>query len=518
MNLKINREPIKFSETICTCSQEQSVELDYVLPDYCPEIFRIVKCCAEPSITACTALGDRISYELTVCLRIIYCTEGSTQPLSVEQKLVYNRTVNTDCRCDAASVYITACTDHINCRAVNSRRIDVRGAVTVSVRASGEKETEVVGEAFGGGIQLKKVSRPCPSGIIRAQKRVTVSDEFDIGSDAPSIGTIIRAEAQVISTDKKLIAEKAAAKGELKISVVYTSPENDENDPPVHTMQFTLPFSQLIDLEGMDDAYDCRINTSVISCEITPRSDGDGNSRRAECEILLFIDCVAVKMSMYDIVCDEYSTSYATTHTGVPVKIAKDTVSLDCPVTVKGICESHDSPLSVIYDCWCSTSGLKAAVTNSEVTVSGKAVFSVMGRTENGDMVICTADVSVDETLACEASELSEAAEIKAVFSVLSCGYNFTSDNTAEVKAEIALRGWITDYDTVEAITEITLDEESVSEKHDDSALRLYFADKGETLWEISKKYGAVISRVIEENELDSDVLSQKRMLLIPTE
>ena len=518
MNLKINREPIKFSETICTCSQEQPIELDYVLPDYCPEIFRIVKCCAEPSITACTAAGDRISYELTVCLRIIYCTEGSIQPLTVEQKLVYSRTVNTDRHCDAASVYITACTDHISCRAVNSRRIDVRGAVTVSLRASGEVETEIISDVFGGGIQLRKLSCPCPSGIIRTQKRVTVSDEFDVGSDAPPLGSIIRAEAQVISADKKLIAGKAAAKGELKISLVYTSPEDNDSEPPVHTMQFTLPFSQLIDLEGMDEAYDCRINTSVISCDIIPRSDGDGISRRAECEILLFIDCTAVKMSMYDIVCDEYSTSYATTHSGVPVKIAKEPVGIDCPVTVKGVCENHDSPLSVIYDCWCSTSGLKAAVNDSKVTVSGKVTFSVMGRTENGDTVICTADASVDEVLACETAALSENADIRAVFAVLSCGYNFTADNTAEVKAEIAVRGWITDYDTVEAITEITVDEESIPEKRDDSALRLYFADKGENLWEISKKYGAVISRVIEENELDSDILAKKRMLLIPTE
>ena len=41
-------------------------------------------------------------------------------------------------------------------------------------------------------------------------------------------------------------------------------------------------------------------------------------------------------------------------------------------------------------------------------------------------------------------------------------------------------------------------------------------AEEGEELWGIAKRYGAAISRVIEENELDGDVIREGRMLLIP--
>ena len=136
MNLKVNKEPVRFTEKICGCTQEQSIELDYVLPDYYPEIFRIIKCCAEPKITSCAANGDRITYELTVCLKIIYCSENSSRPEAIDQKLVYSRTVNLDRSVDSPSVYISAEADHINCRAVNRRRIDIRGAVTISINAA----------------------------------------------------------------------------------------------------------------------------------------------------------------------------------------------------------------------------------------------------------------------------------------------------------------------------------------------------------------------------------------------
>ena len=44
MDLKINREMLPVTEILLDEVQEQSVELDYVLPDYDPDIFRIIGC------------------------------------------------------------------------------------------------------------------------------------------------------------------------------------------------------------------------------------------------------------------------------------------------------------------------------------------------------------------------------------------------------------------------------------------------------------------------------------------
>ena len=43
MELKVNKEEICASETALKTKQEQALELDYVLPDYYPEIFKILK-------------------------------------------------------------------------------------------------------------------------------------------------------------------------------------------------------------------------------------------------------------------------------------------------------------------------------------------------------------------------------------------------------------------------------------------------------------------------------------------
>lgn len=514
MDLKVNKEAVRYSEKLCSTAQEQSIELDYVLPDYYPEIFRIVKCIAEPQITACAVNGNKAAYELTVCLKVIYCSEGSNVPQAVEQKLVYSRTAELDRPADAPSVYITAVSDHINCRAVNRRRIDVRGAVTVNVCIMGDCVTETVCEAFGENIQLRKKSCICPSQVIRTQKRAVISDDLSLSETAPPVGTILRADADVISTDKKLIAGKAAAKGELRISVVYTSA--DKSGEPVSSVQFSLPFSQLVELEGLDDDFQCFIDPSVISCTVSPRSEGDGVSRQLECEVLLLIDCYAVKMAETQLACDEYSTTLQSSHTSVPVKIEKAPVPVDSDFSVRGICESKDSPLAAVYDVKCGTEGLRLISSDGRLIASGNITFTVMGLTESGDFVICETDVPAEEEIASGVSEISPDADIRASFSVASCTYTITADNTAEVKADITARGRLTDRSITEAITDITVDETSPRETDGDYALRLYFAENGEELWNIAKRYGASMMRIMEENELDGDIVKEAGMLLIP--
>ncbi|MDE5859716.1 MAG: DUF3794 domain-containing protein, partial [Oscillospiraceae bacterium] len=93
MDFKVNREEIASAEVIFDDTQEQSVELDYVLPDYFPEIFKIIKCMTVPKILSYDVSGDRLTYEMAVCIRVLYCSENSSAVQSVEQKLNYTKTV-----------------------------------------------------------------------------------------------------------------------------------------------------------------------------------------------------------------------------------------------------------------------------------------------------------------------------------------------------------------------------------------------------------------------------------------
>jgi hypothetical protein len=80
---------------------------------------------------------------------------------------------------------------------------------------------------------------------------------------------------------------------------------------------------------------------------------------------------------------------------------------------------------------------------------------------------------------------------------------------------------------TAEAIAEIRVSElysdryvcelkECTPEKKKRPALTVYYCDGGEKIWDIAKRYSTTVALIKSENGIDGDIVSKKRMLLIP--
>ncbi len=514
MDFKVNREEIAAAEVIFDDTQEQSVELDHVLPDYYPEIFKIIKCMTVPKILSYSIGGDRLTYEMAVCIRVLYCSEGSSAVNSVEQKLTYTKTVEFGKPVSEPRVSIVPVTDYINCRAVNQRRLDVRGAVSIKIKVSALDKKEIVCDAFGGGIQLKKLPVTYPSSKLYTTKRVTVTEEFDLGMSKPPIVNILRSDAVIASSDKKVIANKLIAKGEIYINMLYSCKKDDSDS--IEAMQFTLPFSQIIDLEGIDERFVCSVEPEIISCEIVPRSDGDGNSKIAECTISLLIICSAYRQASAELAVDEYSTLCKTDSQRSDIKIELPPQQINSSCVVKCSMEYGDGGIDRIYDVWCSVNGVSAKpdTENGNIAVSGNVSYCVMAKSGAGEPIIIEKDESFSVNIPAENINEFSRAEVKLV--PVSCSYNLASDNSIEAKAELKITGEITGTMNVSCITDLNIDENSSVKKNSGHALKLYFADENEDLWEIAKKYGTSVSAIVEENEIEDDKLCGKGMILIP--
>ncbi len=514
MDFKVNKEEIAAAEVIFDDTQEQSVELDYVLPDYYPEIFKIIKCITVPKILSYNVGGDRLTYEMAVCIRVLYCSEGSSAVNSVEQKLTYTKTVEFGRTVTEPRISIIPRTDYINCRAVNQRRLDVRGAISIKVKVSALDKKEIICDAFGGGIQLKKIPVTYPSSKLYTAKRVTVSEEFDLGMSKPPIVNILRSDAVIASSDKKVIANKLIAKGEIHINMLYSC--RKDNEDSIEAMQFTLPFSQIIDLEGIDERYICSVEPEIISCDIEPRSDGDGNSKVAECTLSLLIVCSAYRQASAELAVDEYSTFYKTESERSDIKIEMPPQQINSSCVVKCSMEYGEGGIDRIYDVWCSINGVTAKpdTENNNISVSGNASYCVMAKSTDGEPVMIEKDESFSVAVPAENINEFSRAEVKLV--PVSCSYNLASDNSIEAKTELKITGEVTGTMNISCITDLNIDENESVKKNSNYALKLYFADENEDLWEIAKKYGTSVSAIIEENDIEDDKLCGKGMILIP--
>lgn len=511
MELKINREELCSSEQILKTRQEQSVELDYVLPDYYPEIFKILKCFTSPRITSYIISGSKLTYELCVSIKVAYNDENSCTVHIVDQKLLFTKSVELSKTCIEPKVCIKPNVDYINCRAVNSRRLDIRGAVSTDICIIDNTKKEVVCDAYGMDIELCKTPITYPVNRLYAEKQISITDDFELGISKPAINDVLYYDACVSSTDKKIIANKMVAKGEVCINLFYTS-----DDKRIETLTFTLPFSQIVDIEGVDDRFDCNVEADVMDCEIMPRSDGDGNTKVVDCNISIMIKCSAYRIGTLELVCDEYSTSFSTsdqretiTYDSMPQWI-NTTFSSGCSFN------TGENKIECVYGVVPSVKNYSFTVNEDmgEITADGTICCTLIAAAEDEKCIF--ADKEENFTYSFPLENISDQSYIDMKITPSSCSYNILSDGIVDSKVELKLHGSICSAKTAEYVTDIYADEETPVQKDENCALKLYFCESGERIWDIAKRYHSSAKLIMDENDIEEDVISSNMMLMIP--
>ena len=85
--LILQRESVLSPLRLPELTQEQSVELDYVLPDYYPDFFRLLHCTAETAVISKSIAEGAVQYSLRVQIHLLYCGEQAKAVQSVTQHL-----------------------------------------------------------------------------------------------------------------------------------------------------------------------------------------------------------------------------------------------------------------------------------------------------------------------------------------------------------------------------------------------------------------------------------------------
>ena len=130
MDLKLNREMLSMTRTILDASCEQAVEKDFLLPDYYPDIFRVLKCVITPTVQSHSINGGKLSFDMAVLIRVLYISQNDKRINCIEQKMNYTKSFDLQGDCGDPMIWLTPKCDYVNCRVVNQRRLDIRGAVT----------------------------------------------------------------------------------------------------------------------------------------------------------------------------------------------------------------------------------------------------------------------------------------------------------------------------------------------------------------------------------------------------
>ena len=290
MELNVTRESVCTCQEVFSGTSEQPIDLDIALPDYCPDISRMLKCQAVPQITARSLTGERLTVEGSTIIRVFYADEEG-RLRCCELSSAFSSEFDLKTTPQQPVVFTDIRVDFVNCRAVTRRRIDLHCAFTVTAHVWGEQRQELLTGLQGSGVHTRTVPIPVSNHLASVQQPIVLTEEFMPESGRAAPESILRFSAQGRVTDSRAVAGKMMIKGEMEVQVLY---ETDAAQGETDTAVFTLPFSQIVDMDGLDGDAVCSARLEVLSVQVRLESGNTSAVFEAELRGVLTVTASAL--------------------------------------------------------------------------------------------------------------------------------------------------------------------------------------------------------------------------------
>ena len=497
-------------EVIFDGAAEQGVELDHVLPDYCPEIFRILKCTITPSVISESISPEgKLTIDGAAAIKVLYLTEGSSAVYCIDQRYTFSKTADLGRRGAQAHVTITPRADYCNCRATSPRRIDVRGAVTLRIKAAAS--TEYVLPELPQSMQVRTRSVPCCGRTLCAEKQFTVREEIDTG--AAGIGYIIWSSTPTRITDLRVIADKAVIKGVVTVSALYAlRPADGGGCTETENMTADIPVSAILDINGITDRHASFPELYVMSCELSPSE----SSGLISCELLIKCRVSATTEQTAQIPTDAYSTEYESEFTCAPVRLSYDPRQVSRQLTLRVTMGADVGELQTVWDCRSELSNLMCRPKGEDLlTLSGQIMCRAAGRNADGAPVFAEKQEAFEQDIPAERVSENTVADI--CVQITDTSFALKSDGTLDITAQAEMNGRLREQTAVDAISSASLFEDKPKPRGSEYALRIYYTQDGEDCWSVAKRFNTTAAAVMRENNVDNEQSALSGMIFIPT-
>ncbi len=514
MEITLQKESLTLREVLGRRQNEVMVESDIIVPDTKPDIGKILQTDGRAHVTSCQVQGDRILISGLADFCILYVPEGGDGAMleSMEVQLPF-KDVYTDAAADGAEVQTDAEMLRMDSMLLNSRKLSVRSAVILHMCISRLKTEELTTMAEDAEACPEMKMRQIRAGSVAGCGRFTtvVATTETVPLENPPMAEILKTDARIMEEDVKLITGKIIIKGAVRLTTLYTAAT--PGMPPA-TMEHAIPFTEILDLPGTEEGMGYTLDYTVTDmyCEVD-RDDGEG--RRFGAEITMEIRAETMQEGDLEILDDCFCPGKKTELSRETVRLSSlaDTVQESLSVRKTLSLPEEYSPIAAVRMLTARPVVTSVSVEGGRVQVEGEAAAELLYLTE-GDAYPVEAWRDRIPFAFTAQTTAPENAEIACQVRLLDCGYTLPDAGTVDVRLNLAFDLRFTVENAVENVTAI--DVFDMTDENRPSVV-IAFASPGDTLWNLSKKYGVSAEKIMAANKLEPKAaLTAGTRLLIP--
>ena len=504
MELKIFRDALPAAGTNCTVKAELPLETEILISDYLPPVFKLVKCFAKPVVLQKQLQPGKLTLEGYLRCTVYYQGEDGTGLCQTEQKLPFTKVLELpEFSFTAWAAQVEGQTEYLNCRSVTPRRIEVRGAVGLVASVYTQVKTEVITALADGGIEQKLTTL---TGVRRAavlEKIVTVEGEIPFA--APP-GAILDLSGNAQVRELKVLNGKAVAKGELAVLCAWRA----EGENTLQSQSVTLSFQQVLDVEGLSEDCRCLCMAEPIGFTV---AQGERDAP-AQLTATLMLRLRAWRSYQLQCVADAFSTRFEVDLTPQTVQTETLVCALNETSVLTGSGPLPDAGTAIIA-CFVSFGPALLACQEGQWMLTARVLVTAFGENSLAELESYEKPLELRLPLKLDAppeAELYPECWLSAEDLRCSC-----SGGALEVSVSVRAEGAILRRAGAACVGTIALGG-PLAPADPEISLRICYAQAGEELFAIAKRFHVSPGQMLAANDLDEGtaIIDQARRLLVP--
>jgi LysM repeat protein len=511
MSVELIKRPINVYRTVDEQQKEELMETGMIVPDSKPDVLDVLVVDTDVIVRTREKTGRVMEIGGEICYQVLYRADNQEQSLeSLNVKSPWSISCNYPGGEDEAYALVKSSVEHTNIDIVNGRKLSAKSVVKLNVKFVKVKKVEA-GETIQGE-QIYQKADPQEIAMLEdiGEKIINVAENVEIGDNKPVIDEIIYSNATLKDVS---IQENMMMDCMLEVDCLYRA---DNNDAGIENVHFDVPITKNLEVENYNYS-DISANAYVKSLSLKPDEDIDGLLTRVKIEAEVAVEYSLFSKDNVYLVKDAYAMGYAFELEKKPVTLVVEETEIREDIQVNGnmALDGEGEAIEEVLSLTTKPRILSVENDNANIAVHGCLDICVLYCTGADMRVIRGSNQELPFTHNIPLQDPNADYENNINLSINENSYEIVSDTSVDIKAQLEVKAHLSkkqEMDLVVGIKDI-----KTCEKKENPPLLFYYPQKGDTLWDIAKRYKVPIQKILNDNEMieETEPLEGKKILLV---
>lgn len=505
MVVDTNKENLCINKLIATKKEIIMVEGDVIVPDSKPDILSTICTSGVACIYRKEVLEEKVKIDGNINTYIMYLADDEKDRVrGINTNLDFSENINIKGAKEGMECKICVKTKSIEAKVINGRKVSLKASLELDIKVYSREEMEIINKVQNcENLQVLEKSIKVNSLIGTGETKIYAKDTLSI-DNIDNLAEILKVSVQICDKDIKVSYNKILTKAEAEVKIMYLTEDNR-----INSVNGKIPIVGFIDIANVSEENISEVEYEIKNLIVKPNSNEE-HSIYVEMEVGVFATVYEEKQ--INLIEDLYSPSEVidfnkkqiTTITDmqnrkemnkviekVKVENLENRNILDVDITPV-INNQSNFNSKIMYE---GELEIKFIISNSELQVDTRMVkvpFQYeLNNLEDGENL--NADLNID---------------IKNKDFVIQDEGNITVNADMEMESNLYRNLNLNILDEIQTAGE---------REEQDYNIVIYIVKKGDTLWNIAKRFGSTVDDIVRTNGIeDPDNIQIGQKIYIP--